>query len=716
MSVFIPVASLGLSAQRASRPNEDLEYILINPPLTDPTVPYHSISYLVGAAREAGFSGYHCLDANVDSLNFLASSDNTGRLLAAARSIRQSVETHGASTRREQMRYRASLCAAGLEPDFMQRALAVFRDQDRFYDYATYRQAVMATYRWLELVSLDGVPGMFQGMALRTRGVVNLSSVDDLTDPEQIAQLTAPWEPYFDGPFSQTIRGQQWELVGFSVNYISQLPFALRMAQIVKDLCPRARVVFGGTEVCDDVKFCNPSSDVWRLFDTADAIVPGEGETALVSILGAVRDGLPLDNLPGTMTPAAPIAAGGHVYEDLDRLPTPAYDVWAWQQYWSPEPIVLYSPTRGCYWNKCTFCDYGLNTDRPTSPSRERSVDAVIADLTTINAIGQVVYFAVDAMSPRYLRRLAQAISEAEVTISWSAELRLERTFPLRGVAAELARAGCVAVSFGYESASQRILDLIDKGVRIDDVPRILTDLAEAGIGAQMMGFTGFPSEKPHEALETYSFLEANRDLWALAGIGTFTLTSGSIIAKDPGRFGITVLGAPEADGIKRFLSWKDISPMARQRLPGAHDDIPVQTRRSIVRAADDRPFVGGIDSSHSMLYFRKFGRALLPQDPPTEPDEIITPRVSLPVRLPVWELATAEDLEGRYEELQSTPRGADGSRLHQWLDEPALASPHPEDTHVWVMPTGTVVRQPSSSRPEVHDLISRLATLRGAM
>src|SRR5690348_6461051 len=41
-----------------------IDYLLVNVPLTDPTTPYHSIPYLVGAADAAGFHGHHCLDAN----------------------------------------------------------------------------------------------------------------------------------------------------------------------------------------------------------------------------------------------------------------------------------------------------------------------------------------------------------------------------------------------------------------------------------------------------------------------------------------------------------------------------------------------------------------------------------------------------------------------------------------------------------------------------
>ena len=79
-------------------------------------------------------------------------------------------------------------------------------------------------------------------------------------------------------------------------------------------------------------------------------------------------------------------------------------------------------------------------------------------------------------------------------------------------MADELREAGCVAVSFGYESGCQRILDLINKGVRLEQVPELLAELSRVGIAAQMMGFIGFPGETLAEASQTFEFLLQNRD------------------------------------------------------------------------------------------------------------------------------------------------------------------------------------------------------------
>ena len=617
MSDFI--AELPL-ARRGNGGGGGLPYLLINPPLSDPSQPYHSIPYLVGAARAAGFTGERCVDANIDALNYLAHPEQVGALLSRAGETTKRVESLTDLTRQDELDYRAALAAETLTADSVRAAVEVFKSGELFYHHPTYRQAVLVMKTWQELLGLDGIPKSITNFAILPGGVVNLCAYQDLCDPAVIDRITRPFDPYLYGPFAEILRERPWRVAGFSVSFLGQLPAALRMARMTREANPEAVIVFGGTEVCDDVRLAQDPGSYWRLFKDADIIVPGEGESPFCDVLQAATDGRSFGGIRGILTrdenrPHTPIN-----YENVGALPGPAYDVWEWGSYWTPEPVVLYSPTRGCYWNKCTFCDYGLNTDRPTAPSRERPVEKVIEDLESIARIGRTIYFSVDAMSPKYLRLLSAALRESGSSIRWGAELRLERTFPQRDMARHLREAGCVAISFGYESGSQRVLDLIDKGVRVDEVPSILTHLKENNIGAQMMGFTGFPTERPAEAEQTYDFLLDHSDLWTLAGITQFTLTPGSIIAKRPAAFNIEVLPIPASQDIKRYLPWREL-PDGVPKWPGeAGNPNGDEWKLDLLRRFDGRPYVGGIDTAHTLLYFARFGPELVPEDSAGEP------------------------------------------------------------------------------------------------
>lgn len=657
-----------------TRELKDVRYLLINPPLTDPTCPYHSISYLVGAASCAGYEDFSCLDANIAALNYLAQFDKIEALRTICDSVRLRLEGKDRLTRGEQLLYRYALKGVGLQTDSVVRAIDIFKGSDSFYDYRSYRQAVLIVKRWLHALSVYGFPGQFgDDFSFVSGGVGSLASLKDLTDISYLGQLMGPFSPYFNGPLTAVLRSRLWDVVGLSVNYVSQLPCAVFLARLIRSVCPGTFLCLGGTEISDDVKYLSNPQAIWTLFPDADALVVGEGETAFVEILDAVASRTPLpkdrsgillpDDLENSTKPKVK-------YEDVASLASPCYDIWDWKQYWSPEPVALYSPTRGCYWNKCTFCDYGLNTDSPTSPSRERPIELAVQDLQGLAGIARTVYLAVDAISPRYLRKLGNAITSNGLVIRWSAELRFEPSFS-KGLADEMRQAGCVAISIGYESGSQRVLDLIDKGVRIDQVPGILRDLHRVGIGVQMMGFIGFPGETEEEAYTTFDFLQHHRDYWTLAGIGDFSLTQGSMIARRYRDFGITKIGPHRGDDIMRALYWTDASDRIRQPEELRTDSIN-QIAKTLHRFAYDRPFVGGIDSAHSILYFAKYGPSLVPADideNDSVPDALPTVHYRTPLRA-VEEFTGIGDLqEYRFHELES---GKDVSVavMNEWLSE----------------------------------------------
>jgi anaerobic magnesium-protoporphyrin IX monomethyl ester cyclase len=591
---------------------EKINYLLINTPLTDPTTPYHSIPYLVSSASEAGFDNYFCLDANIESLNYLAQEDCVSQLLRDCKEALAHLELKSTLSNNEQILYRCAVKSIGLKHDSVLNAIAILKNSEDFYNYELYCQAVGILKRWMDILSVQGFPGQFNGFCLQTNFPLNLSRIKDLTNQAAIDKLMNPFLPYFNDSFAKCIKDRSWDFIGLSVNYIFQLPFAIWMSKYIRSLAPKAIISLGGTEISDIFKQLRDPNLMWDIFPHCDVVMVGEGETALVKILQSIQQQKPLPvNYPGILLRNEFVESKKPVvYEDVPNLPRTRYDVWDWNQYWSPEPVVLYSPTRGCYWNKCTFCDYGLNTDTPTSPSRERPVDKVVSELTEISKFSRTIYFAVDAMSPLYLKRLSKALIDANINIRWSAELRLEKSLQ-KELALDLRKAGCVCVSFGYESGSQRILDLINKGVKIKEVPQILHQLSEVNIGTQIMGFTGFPGETLEEALETYHFLERNRSGWTLAGIGSFSLTPGAIVSKQPAAFGINEINSYIEDDIVRSLTWKCQDTLENE--DNKRNEHLYNASESLNLLKGDRPFVGGIDSSHSILYFAKFGKNMIP-------------------------------------------------------------------------------------------------------
>ena len=447
-------------------------------------------------------------------------------------------------------------------------------------------------------------PAGIAGIAQTTRGNFSIYHLNDLFNHHLAERACYPFACFFEERLAgdETLRAA--DCVGISVPYDHQLMHALFFARALKRQWPGKLVVLGGTSVSQVYKYMRDASGMKLFFADCDALVVGEGETAMCEIASmGLRHGTTNTITYNAAEDRLHFPSRIH-YEDVQRLGTPVYDC-AWDLYLSPSRGVNYSPTRACYWNRCTFCDYGLNSDKPTSPWRERPIPLVIADLTAaVKAGAEFVYFAVDVMAPAYLERLSDAIVESDLQFSWSAELRLEKTFnPER--CKRIADAGCVCVSFGMESGSQRVLNLLDKGTSIAHMSATMKSFAAAGIAVQLMAFTGFPGEAAADRTQTSSFIRNANEYWSTLDMGRFALTGAAMVAKDPGAFGIELIPRSGAD-IARVLDYRFVAGNDEEQ---PSDPADGSVGEAATTAVLRRPWAGGTDTLHSMIYYRRYGR-----------------------------------------------------------------------------------------------------------
>lgn len=588
--------------------------LLIYPPVTDPTSGYHSLSYLDAFVRAQGHDAIDILDANIEAIDFMAQPPQVEALLAHANDLYQRLGSQGELDGEEQAAYYYAWIAQAFKPEDLGWAFQVLRSPTEFYDYSKYCEATETILLWMQILSLLGFPGQFvRGFSIPTRGYLNLCTLEDLQNWDLIEKVNGPFIPYFRDVLIPTVRAKKYDLIGLNVTYTRQLPFALWMMKALKAACPESFLVMGGTEVSDIWKHLFLPEKLTDVFGFADACVVGEGESAFQHILDSLSQGdLPAASPNLVLNPKYADAETSIIpfriqYENLEAMPTPNYSKLPWERYLAPEPYVYYSPTRGCYWNKCTFCDYGLNFGSPTAPWRTDPVGKILEDLKQISRQARFIYFSVDVLAPATLLQLAKRIVEAGIDIRWGAEIRLEKYWsPER--CQLLKRSGCTAISVGFESGNQRVLNLIEKGTRPEQVAVTIRNFTDAGIAVQMMGFTHFPSETVEEAMESVEFLKRHRRYWTFGGLGEFVLTAGAIVAREPDRFGIRDVRPFEGEQITRFLYYLDpVHERQSAADPGWTQRLS-EAKRELDRGIFPRPFLGGVDTAHSMLYHDRYG------------------------------------------------------------------------------------------------------------
>jgi radical SAM superfamily enzyme YgiQ (UPF0313 family) len=234
-------------------------------------------------------------------------------------------------------------------------------------------------------------------------------------------------------------------------------------------------------------------------------VVVGELETTLLEITQHVLAGAngTFREIPGL----AYLARGSETVEytarrplmcDLDWLPAPAWDLIdiqpyreAWRAAHGYFSMSLVS-SRGCPY-RCNWCAKPLFGDS----YHHRSAAAVAAEMEYLKRAYQPdqIWFADDifALSARWTQEFAAAVEARNAQVPFKMQSRCD--LMTRGTVSALARAGCTEVWMGAESGSQKILDAMDKDIRVAQIGEARENLREHGIRACYFLQFGYPGE-----------------------------------------------------------------------------------------------------------------------------------------------------------------------------------------------------------------------------
>jgi hypothetical protein len=583
---------------------------LIFPPACDPTAPYPSVPALAGFLRPQGIDVLS-IDANLEGFRSLLRREPLSRLADPIERRLANLRRRRSLDHQAQLELLALLRVRGeatAVPGGIDAALAILRRPERFFDPGMYADAVTTVNAALRVISAAHTPLKLDFTTCR--------SPFALTTPEEMALNAEPGRDPFDGYLTRELvprlRRFRMDAIGLSVCFPGQMVPAYSFALKLKRAFPEAHLVAGGPAITQVLlRLHGPA--LRQALGPFDSAVVFEGEHTLLSLCRALSEGRKsaheLAQIPNLVLPDSSSGAGylpGPPAVDLHGLPAPDFDGLPLDRYLSPQLLLPYDPTRGCYWGRCAFCHYGL-TKAGTARYRERAVDTVVEHLGALSARHGTRYFYLsqDSVAPKTLGRLADALAESGLDLRWGTDLRPEVQL-VPELCAGLRRGGAVACSLGVESASPRILRLIDKGVSPSVVGKAVRNLAKAGIAAEIMCFTDFPTETFDEAMATLRFLEEQAPHIAAFIVGQFELTHGSRVARKPARFGLRELWSVQGDALGTALFFAE-------RRPSKRDRERVRLEQALDRLASgwllrSYPWAGSLSTAHTIFYYDHFG------------------------------------------------------------------------------------------------------------
>lgn len=343
----------------------------------------------------------------------------------------------------------------------------------------------------------------------------------------------------------------QPELVCFSVPFPGNLYSAFRSAQFIKKHFPKSKIAMGGGFPNTELRSL---ADI-RVMEFFDFITLDDGEAPLEELILSIQntdynsykrtflleDGKITYKNNSSKKDYKQSEVGTPDYSDLllDKYISVIEIVNPMHRMWSDGRWNKLTMAHGCYWGKCTFCDISLDYIKIYEPVAAKLLCDRMEEL--IAQTGQNGFHFVDeAAPPALMRALALEILRRKLTVTWWTNIRFEKSFT-RDLCLLLKASGCIAISGGLEVASDRLLELIQKGVTVAQVARVTRNFTEAGIMVHAYLMYGFPTQTSQETIDS---LEMVRQLFEIGILQSgfwhqFAMTAHSPVGMYPEKFGV---------------------------------------------------------------------------------------------------------------------------------------------------------------------------------
>jgi radical SAM superfamily enzyme YgiQ (UPF0313 family) len=297
-------------------------------------------------------------------------------------------------------------------------------------------------------------------------------------------------------------------VIGITASTVS-VQSAARLADVIKRREPSKYIVLGGPHIT-----AVPVATMER-YSSFDVGVIGEGERTITELLHTHSTGGDVSGISGVVYRKGNGIVRNkkrHPITNLDELPMPAWDLLPELEYFYKPVSLSYHQlpstslitSRGCS-GKCTFCDRtvfgnvcrGFSADYLFEMVQELYFKYNIRDILFDD--DNFVLF-----EPR-LSKFCELLLASDLNLSWACNARVDlvdmETLRL------MARAGCWQIAYGIESGNQGILDVLNKGIRLEQIRRALTMTRKAGIKTKGFFMIGSPLETPNTIEDTIRFI-----------------------------------------------------------------------------------------------------------------------------------------------------------------------------------------------------------------
>lgn len=310
-----------------------------------------------------------------------------------------------------------------------------------------------------------------------------------------------------EGNIREIIKKENPDVVGVSVMSNNRIS-SFRLLKMAKEINKKIVTLSGG------VHTSFMYNQILENYPEVDFAVLGEAEETIVELMNAIKKKKTSNELRKIKGLA--FRHKGEIIKtevrqrikDLDKLPIPKHEYFKDQIYRYKMAYIITS--RGCPFN-CKFCPssayWGRMVCQRSAKNVLNEIKYVIKEFPGLERI----YFCDDEfiLDKKRIIDLCRMILEEHINIKWECIGRAT------SVSDELIKwmreAGCAEISFGVESGSQKLLDNINKKVKVAEIIEAYEICHRNGLRTNVMLISGLPGENSETVKETIKLVKKVR-------------------------------------------------------------------------------------------------------------------------------------------------------------------------------------------------------------
>lgn len=525
-----------------------MKFLFAAVPQWYPVSPYLAGGLLAGQLKAHGFDA-DTYDFNVEFFNDILTKDYALECLEKARAfsscdvIEESQYTDDINEKRiktaqlrqkiidDYFKYDNGRCDTVIEE--LEYSVRVLKDKELFYDPEKLFRAKDVINSALDIASLPFAPSRIMLDNFIANGIMTYDFRD--VDYQCKHADMNMFLPYFEKKLS-TLDLSSYDYIGLSITDLSQLVPGLTLARLLKKYT-NAKIGIGGNYI---FKVEGDMKKIPEIFsEYCDYLSIGDGETAVVELAEYIAGKRAIEDVHSLVyrdekgnvctNERAPLL-------NLETVAFPDFDAYDFSKYFSPETVIPVQLGKGCYWGKCSFCDFYTGQQKFDIKSVMRAVDEVEYLAKKYGA--KHFTFVDEAVPPKIYNEIAKEIIKRDIEIYYYSFARLEKGFTPE-VLKNLYDSGARFFMWGYEAESERIMKLINKGIDLSYRKKILADARDAGLWNLCTFLLCYPTETAEELQSTIDVIY-DHELVNTCTPSNFALKKNAILKDNASSVGIT--------------------------------------------------------------------------------------------------------------------------------------------------------------------------------